>query len=427
MEKIKKVMGLSILTSIASKSSGIIYQTLSVPLLAKVLGAEDFGLLLVYSGLMSWLSLFALGMAPSITNLASNKNRECELPAAFISSMCLMLTVFVIMAVILYILIPHVSGYSILFSLHNKPLFWCAYTIFSLNIILSISDAVNQGQQRQHINNISFSVGNFLNIAFIYLAITYSPYRSLVFLFVISQLGFLITKITNSIFVSFRMKVVSIAFSFTFLKELIKNSGAFIFVQIAVLISQQGIVILCLEKVSGALSGELGLVFRAYVLLGSVIAMINQPLWPLINSAISEGNINWVKRLYKKLLLSYLCYGLFIVILISILGKNIFDIWTSNVYLLTQMDMILIGIHFFLICLNQGSVVILMGMASFHTLSKILMLEAALSYVSIYLVIACGVNIKLATVLSFLIASTCLTSVWLLPRRVLVSMRGISG
>lgn len=425
MTNIKKIMGLAILTSLASKASGFIYQVLSIPLIAKALGPEDFGLFLVYSGFSTWLSLLALGIAPTVTSLAADKSRENELPTAFVSSTGLLLCVFAIMAMILLIIIPHISSYSILFSPRNASVFWCAYITFSLNIILSIADAVNQGQQRQHVNNINFAIANTLNIILIYISVFYLPEESLVLLFVISQMGFILTRLGNSVWLGSRLTLSSGRFSIRFVREFLKNSGAFIFVQLSVLISQQAIVVLCLEKVGTNLSGEVGLVFRAYALLGSVIAMINQPLWPLINTAISENRISWVKQLFKKLLASYLTYGMLVIGLLAILGKPIFDLWTTHVYPLNRTEHILIGVHFLLISLSQGCVVMLMGMGLFHQLAKLLMVEAVLGYCAIYLAIELDVLVDLETVLMLFIFINCLTSFWLLPKKVFASLRDI--
>lgn len=426
MTNIKKIMGLAILTSLASKASGFIYQILSLPLIAKALGSEDFGLFLVYSGFSSWLSLLALGLAPTVTSMAANKSRENELPTAFFSSTCLLLCVFTFIAMMLLIIIPHISSYSILFSPKNTSVFWCAYITFSLNIILSIADAINQGQQRQHVNNINFAIANMLNIFLIYISVCYLPEKSLILLFLISQIGFILIRLGNSLWVGSRLTLSSSQFSISFVREFLKNSGAFLFVQLSVLISQQAIVVLCLEKVGTNLSGEVGLVFRAYALLGSVIAMINQPLWPLINSAISENRISWIKQLFKKLLISYLLYGLFVVGLLALLGKTIFELWTSHVYPLNTTEHILIGIHFLLISLSQCCVVMLMGMGLFHQLAKLLMLEAVLGYCAIYLVIDLNVHVDLETILKYFIFINCLTSFWLLPRKVFVSLREMS-
>ena len=124
MTNIKKIMGLAILTSLASKASGFIYQVLSIPLIAKALGPEDFGLFLVYSGFSTWLSLLALGIAPTVTSLAADKSRENELPTG------LLLCVFAFMAMILLIIIPHISSYSILFSPKNASVLVCLYHLF---------------------------------------------------------------------------------------------------------------------------------------------------------------------------------------------------------------------------------------------------------------------------------------------------------
>jgi O-antigen/teichoic acid export membrane protein len=83
MNKIRRVMGLAIISSLISKISGFGYQVLSIPLIAKMLGTNDFSLFLVYSGFSAWLSLLALGVAPTLTSLAADKSKTEELSSAF--------------------------------------------------------------------------------------------------------------------------------------------------------------------------------------------------------------------------------------------------------------------------------------------------------------------------------------------------------
>jgi O-antigen/teichoic acid export membrane protein len=296
---------------------------------------------------------------------------------------------------------------------------WCAYALFSINIIFSVGDAINQGQQKQHINNIFFSVANGINMIMIYSFFLFFGKQSLVIVFILSQIGFILTRVINSLMVLRRIGVTGKIFTLIFFKEFLKNSSSFLFVQLAVLISQQAIVMLCLEKINAQVSGQISLVFRTYAILGSIIAMINQPLWPLLRSAIINGELAWVKRIFFKIYKIYALYGFVIILMLAFFGHVIFGYWVSKVYNFDVKASILVGIQFSLICLSQGNVVVLMGLGAFSQLAKILMLEATLAYISTYAAILIGYNLDLSNILWILIFSNILTSLWILPKNTL--------
>jgi hypothetical protein len=204
--------------------------------------------------------------------------------------------------------------------------------------------------------------------------------------------------------------------SLEFIKSFVRNSGSFLFMQMAVLISQQAIVILCLEKIGSTISGELSLVFRAYALLGSVITMISQPLWPILKTALTESRHEWIESVFKKLYLTYFLYGMFIIGLSATYGAVIFRLWTSGTYNLSFATCILIGIHFLLITLAQSCVVLLMGLGAFYQLAKVLILEAIIGFSFVYIsLIFHGKGLQLTEILIELIVANLITSFWMLP------------
>jgi len=419
MNKIRRVMGLAIISSLISKISGFGYQVLSIPLIAKMLGTNDFSLFLVYSGFSAWLSLLALGVAPTLTSLAADKSKTEELSSAFFTSMMILTLLFGFFALVLSFFAYLLSSDTIIFSANNISIMWCAYALFSINIIFSVGDAINQGQQKQHINNIFFSVANGINMIMIYSFFLFFGKQSLVIVFILSQIGFILTRVINSLMVLRRIGVTGKIFTLIFFKEFLKNSSSFLFVQLAVLISQQAIVMLCLEKINAQVSGQISLVFRTYAILGSIIAMINQPLWPLLRSAIINGELAWVKRIFFKIYKIYALYGFVIILMLAFFGHVIFGYWVSKVYNFDVKASILVGIQFSLICLSQGNVVVLMGLGAFSQLAKILMLEATLAYISTYAAILIGYNLDLSNILWILIFSNILTSLWILPKNTL--------
>ncbi len=421
----RNVMILAIISSIGSKLSGFAYQIVSVPLIANVLNTSNFSLFLIYSGFTTWLSLLALGIAPTVTKIASDKNKENILPAVYYVSCLIVFFIFSIIGTVLLFVFPLLNNVSVLFSSENKIIFWVAYITFSLSIVLSISDAVNQGKKKQHVNNLNFLIGNLINIAAIYIVSRYFKIgeQGLALIFIASQIGFIFTRIINTLYVSTQLGFVTLKIPKGFVHEFLKNSGSFLFVQLSVLLSQQALVILVLEHSGDKLSGKLSLVFRTYAILGSLIAMINQPLWPLLNTALSEKNHKWVLQIYRKITLLYFSYGTFIVFLLFSFGTYVYTKWTNGAYLFSKTELMLIGIHFLLVCFAQASVAILMGKGLFSQMAIILIIEAISSYILIFIMNIYVPNLSLVIIMSALIIANLSTSCWMLPRKAYSNLR----
>jgi O-antigen/teichoic acid export membrane protein len=427
MTNTRKVLGLAIISSLISKASGVIYQIISIPLIIKMLGPADFGLFLAYTGFSTWLSLLSLGIAPTIISLAADKRRIDELPNAYFMASFILVSIFIIMGLIFGIAQPILAPHSIIFSPQNSYLFWCAFVIFAVSITLSIGDAINQGQERQHINNINFSCANCINMIVVYFASVYLEGRAVAIVFALSQSGFILSKIFNSSLVLKRVGIKIKILGSQFIKDFIKNSGSFLFMQMSVLISQQAIVILCLEKVGSSISGEMSLIFRSYALLGSVLTMISQPMWPLLKSALTENKHDWIMKVYKKIYLWYLAYGVVALLIIGIFGTSIFNLWTSGIYKISIITCFLIGVHFLLICLVQASTVVLMGLGEFFRLARILMAEAIIGFSYAFFILEGKHFISLSYLILGLIVANLITSFWMLPLQANVILKNLTN
>lgn len=416
MINIKRVFQLALLTSFASKTSGLFYQILAIPLIIVALGGEGFGLFMIYSGLSTWLNVISSGVAPMLTTLVARNESSKRIQDSFIATNTYIILCFTLIGIVCSLYFSK----SIALYLGEKEwrTVFLVYLTMVSYILFSTAESINQGLHKQYLNNIIFCVGSILNLLFVYIVVIHLGLTDVFSLFAASQLGLIVVKLLNWIYVI--RKIVCYRLGNLFDPEIIRDvvgvTGSFILIQLSVVFFQQGL-ILIMYGYSKELSGMLGLVFRLYAILGSFLTMINQPLWPIIVNAINNNKLKWVLKLYLKVYCLYFLFGMSCLIILIIFGVQIFESWSAGEYQFEKHDLIFIGIHIFLISLNQANSSVLMGLSNFKFLGFIMFFESTLALLVITYLMS-FLEVELYMVITISCTVNIFTSFWMAPRKI---------
>jgi len=416
MLNVRAIVRASLLTSFASKFSGLLYQLLAVPMVLLTLGGEEFGLFMVLSGFSTWLGLVSSGVAPLLTSMVAKGEPDKDIQDSYIATTVYLLLVFSLLLIFLALFAESISSYL---SDINKSDFLLIYMLVVINIIFSIAESVNQGRHKQYINNIIFCVGSLLNLMFLYISISYFGVDGIVSIFVASQLGITCIKFLNWLYISYDLIKFKMSNPFVLetLKRVFSVVGAFFLIQLSVVVFQQAL-ILIVYGYSKELSGMLGLVFRLHAIMGSFLNMVNQPVWPIIVDAIKNLRFDWVRLLYFKLISLYVLFGLLCLGGLVFFGPNLFESWTAGQYHFSGQVCLWVGIQFCLIAITQANNSVLMGMEEFKFLGFVMCFE---SIVALLLIVG-GLEyfgIQLHQIIMISSVVYLLTSFWIVPRKLL--------
>lgn len=423
-----RALRLAVASSMVSKACSMAFQVVSIPLFAKVLDVEDFSALMVYYGISAWLSLVAIGVWPTITSIAADDRKKSLLSGVLAVSLVALSAVFLALIVLVLLSRPVLEGSGInLFSAKYFNLFTTALACYAMLTVLSVGEAVNQGQHRQHVNNLITAGGSVLNVVFIVLASSYAPadaqgHVNVTMLFLASQLGFIIVRLINIVFVVLRVGRPQELPGKAFARDLARNTKSLVLAQLALAFIQQGTVLLCYEMGQSRDAALLALLFRANMLLHSLVFMINQPLWPIIHRHMLAGDWAWVTRTYRKLAAAYVTYGLLAIAGASVFGAAAVSLWTASEYPISNGMAMLGAAYFAVLVTSASSMPVLMGAQAFSSLGNIGLLEflaAAVVCAGLYLANA----VSFAHIVAALIVANAATALWMMPARAIGLLR----
>jgi len=311
-----------------------------------------------------------------------------------------------------------------LFSAQHFELFVAALVCFAMLTVLSIGEAVNQGQHRQHVNNLITAGGSVLNVIFIVLISFVAPSHAsdVMLLFVASQLGFILVRVINMAAVLMRVGRPREWPGKAFALDLARNTKSLVQAQLALAFIQQGTVLLCYEMHQPRDAALLALLFRANLLLHSLVYMINQPLWPIIHRHMLAGDWAWVSRTYRKLGAVYVSYGLLAVAGAPFVGSAAVSLWTAGEFVIPASQATLCAAYFAVLVASAASTPVLMGAQAFSSLGNIGTIElvaASVLCAALYLFDA----VSFPHIVMALIAANVMTALWMMPARALGLLR----
>ncbi len=423
-----RALRLAVASSMVSKVCSTALQVVSIPLFAKVLTTDDFSAMMVYFGISAWLSLVAIGVWPTITSIAADDRKEGLLPGVLAVSLGGLSAIFLSLIVLVLVFRPVLEHSGVnLFSASHYSLFTAALVCYALLTVLSVGEAVNQGQHRQHVNNLITAGGSVLNVVFI-VAVAFffrapgQQHVDVTLLFVASQLGFILLRVFNMAGVVARVGRPRAFPGKAFALELVRNTRALVQAQLAVAFLQQGTVLLCYEMGMPRDAALLALLFRANMLLHSFVFMINQPLWPIIHRNMLAGDWPWVSRTYRRLATCYVSYGLLAIAGAALFGGAAVSLWTAGEYPISNQLATLCAVYFAVMVTSAASAPVLMGGQAFASLGNIGALEFVAAAVLCAVLYAAGA-VSFPNIVIALIAANAITALWMMPARAIGLVR----
>lgn len=370
-----RILKLSVLTSMMSKGTGILFQIAAIPITLAALGTDGFALFMIYTGLTTWVGLCATGVAPSLTARVAAGIDAKTTAQFYVNAVLFILAVILCIGLPLFIAVLTVID-SIADSVQYSELLM-VYLFVGLLIVSGVVDSVNAGRNKLHITNLFFSMGSLLNLALIFIATDLLDCKKPFLVFIMSQTGLVIARIINSAYLLNNLKVEksSLRIDKDMVKELRSNFGSFFFIQLSVAFSQQAIVLFTYGQ-SKELSAAFSVIYRIYALIGSLLTMVSQPLWPIIIRARIAGNSLVLKVWYHRLVAYNIFASLMLVIAIYLFREELNQHWLKGQLALTDLEYVAFLANYLLVAFGQVNITFLMGYEKFSLIAAMLSLEA---------------------------------------------------
>jgi O-antigen/teichoic acid export membrane protein len=303
-------IGLTGITSLIVKGISTIISFISIPLTAKYLGAERFGLWLMLSTFLSWVYMADFGLGNSLKNVlaATDVKEEQEKAKVAVSSVFwLTASISLFLGISFYIIYPFLSWekiFNITSDIAKSEASLAVIVVaflFLFRLIVSIPSNIYHAYQEGYLYNNWIVISSVLSIAALIIAIIYkASLPSLVFF------GFG-TSLLGNIFSAFHIFIWRRPWlkpSFTYFRwndafSLLKIGFHFWLAQISAILLLQTDLILVAQFFGSVEVAKYGITLKLYGLINGVQMSFLNPLWTAYTEAIARQDYQWVIKIFK--------------------------------------------------------------------------------------------------------------------------------
>jgi O-antigen/teichoic acid export membrane protein len=333
-----KITGLA---TLITRGVTVIASLVSIPLTAKYLGPERFGLWLTLNVILTWAGMADFGLANGLTNAlatADGKENQEQAQQAVSSASGLMLMSATGLTILFLLVYPHV-GWDQVFNVVSTtaiseagPSLFVSVIFVLLRLPLSIPGRIYTAYQEGYIYQLWTGFSSILAVVGLAIAIHLQvslPILISVF-FGVTLLGDIFAAVHL-----FGLQKPSLRpnlkyFQWSQSQWLLSIGFQFWISQIAaVLIFQTDLIII--SKLFGSEAvASYGVVLRLFTLITIVQAAFLSPLWPAYTEALSRRDLSWIFRTFKRTIYLSSIWALVIGLVLILTSSNILRTWVGE-------------------------------------------------------------------------------------------------
>ena len=350
-----KVVKLNVLYGFAIKGCSILLSLLLVPLTIGYINSELYGIWLTLSSVIHWISFFDIGFGNGLRNklaiaIANGDKKKARIYVS--TTYAIMIAIFLPLAILSLFFVPLIdwSGFLNVPTQYNETLVISAQIVvvaLSMQIILKLLQNVLFAYQYSALSSFMELLGSALSLCFIFL-LTKTVYPNLTIVALVFSFSPVIVLSFGSIFFySTKFKDVSPHYNYVNLssaKDLFNLGWEFFVLQVAFLILFQMVNIL-ISRVSGP--EQVTSYNVAYKYLNVSVMVINiilNPIWSAFTEAYTKKDVDWMNKIYKRLIKLFFLSALFTSICI-IISPIVYNLWLGDKVSIPFGLTLLVGIY----------------------------------------------------------------------------------
>jgi O-antigen/teichoic acid export membrane protein len=367
-------------TSVTVRFISIATSLISIPVTAQYLGKEQFGVWLLLSTFMNWMSIADLGLANSLVNSLSyslakgdGKVARQSISSAFFPMSILGLILLLFCGLLSFY--SHLDEYlniQVSTSLQSDTHWSIAVAIcfLAVKIPLSISRCIFTAYQQGYIYQLWIGLTNLLSLISLFVLQYY--HASLPFLlggfFGCTVLGDILASIDIFYFRQSWLKPKLSMCSFNVFISLFKTGIQFWIIQIcAICIFQTDLVIV--SQLFGLTEVSIyGVLSKLFSIIEGVAASFLSPLWPAYGNAKAHGDYLWIRKTFWTSVIGSLIWsitsGSILLIFSPVLVNSFLG---ERTYFSMQIPMYML-ITSVLLCLSQCIAMLINGLGEIRTM-----------------------------------------------------------
>lgn len=203
--------------------------------------------------------------------------------------------------------------------------------IFCISMPVSLAQQVRLGLLQGHINAIFQSIGQILNLLFVYLGVRYSA--SLAELVILSGLGAIISQSLNllMLFLQLNLKSAGLLRASIPMAKIFTYGVPFLILQITTLFISQADLIVIAHYLGPNQVAEYSIAIKYFSIPAVLLSFYLYSVWPAYSDAAAKMDHEWICQFFRGSLKKSLFFSLTISCLIYLAAPFAISIWTKNI------------------------------------------------------------------------------------------------
>jgi O-antigen/teichoic acid export membrane protein len=330
----------NISASFIFKGANIFIGFLIVPLLIEYLNPENYGVWILMSSIIAWLSLFDMGLGNGLRNklVESIAIKDRELSQVYISTSYAVISIVTLIIYILFIFINSFVDWQKVFNttlIASNDLNTIVLLYFALLMLQSIFQLINvifTAHQKSAYKDAIGAISAIIIYIVLY-GLAETPYKGLLNVSIVhGVIPTIVLMLFSLFFFKVDYKKIRPSFksvNFRRIRELMGLGVKFYTIQVAavILLASDSIII---AQILGPEDVTIyNIAFKYFSLPILIFTIVSTPYWSSFTAAHSESEFDWVERSIKILKKVWLGVLLGIMIMIP-LSENFYSIWIGS-------------------------------------------------------------------------------------------------
>ncbi len=324
----------------AVRGVGVLAGLVTVPLLLDFLGKERFGLWTAITTLVTWATLFDLGLSNGLGNLISRahgRDDPAEARDAFATAFVCLLLVALVLGVAVAVALPVVPWSSFLGAkgiVDESTVRWsvaAALGSFLVGLPLATVPQVYAGYQRTYVTNAFSLVGTVVGVVALVTAIRLGASMPVLVL-CLSSVGVvgagLALLFARRAFPWIRVRLVHLSRSA--LNALAARSVPIFLFQIGALMVNEAQVLILARRSGLSTVADYAVVLRLYVVIVGLIQLGTSSFLPPLREAHDRGDRAWALRAFRHLRMFRMAMAVVGALGLVVVGDLVLRVWLGR-------------------------------------------------------------------------------------------------
>jgi O-antigen/teichoic acid export membrane protein len=344
----------NIIASFFLKGGSMLISLLLVPLTLSYLNSYEYGVWLTLSSVLTWIYVLDIGLGNGLRNklteaLALGDKRMAK---TYVSTTFISLFLIISFVYILFILVQNWLNWSSILNVdpdkisNLNEVVTIVFAFFCINFVLKIVGNIFMAYQQPAVNDLIYFLGNLLSFVLIYISTKLFPGSLMKVAVIFSATPiFVLLCAYPIVFYKHRDIIPSIYFlKFKYLKDLMSLGFQFFIIQISCVIvfMTSNFIISKLFGPDQVTSYNIAFKYFSIVTIGFTIILA--PIWSAVTDAYTRGDLEWIKKQIKKLLV---IWGLFLLltIVMILVSSFVYSFWMGKEIKISMSLSVLCGIY----------------------------------------------------------------------------------